>query len=97
MQHHSEAVSANPLGQLQVATHDGHPLGMDRAQISVLEQRNKVGLGRLLQGQHCLALETHLLLELDRDLPHQTLEGQLSDQQVSLYYGLGTLFWYLRI
>ena len=70
---------------------------MDGAQVRILEKRHQVGLGCLLQCQHCLALEADLLLELHRDLPHQPLEGQLPDQQVGLNIIVLTLFWNLRI
>jgi len=89
----SEPVSAYPLGQLQVSAHDRHSLRMDRAQIGVLEQGDKVCLCCLLKGKHGLALESHLLFELCRYVPDQTLEGQFSDQQVCLRKGLFTLFW----
>jgi hypothetical protein len=70
---------------------------VDGAEIGVLEQRNQVGLGCLLEGEHGLTLEPHLLLELSGDLTHQTLEGQLADEQVGLNGALITLFWNLRI
>ena len=94
---HSEPVSPDALGQLEVLRHDCHALGVDRAQVGVLEQRNEVGLSSLLQGQHCLALEPHLLLVFGGDLAHQPLEGQLANEQVGLSGGRGTLFWNLRI
>lgn len=70
---------------------------MDGAEVGVLEQGNQVGLGCLLQGQHCLTLESHLLLELSCDLTHQTLERKLPDQEIGLNRIKGTLFWNLRI
>lgn len=49
---------------------------MDGAQISVFEQANQVGFGGFLQGEHCLTLETNVLLELLGDFPHEPLEGE---------------------
>ena len=66
---------------------------MDRAEVGVLKQRNQVGLCRLLEGEHRLALESHLLLELSGDLSHKALERQLPDEQVGLSYKRCTLFW----
>jgi hypothetical protein len=70
---------------------------VNRTQVSVLEKRDHVRLGRLLQGEHGLTLETNFLLELSSDFAHQSLEGQLSDEQFGLNGRRGTLFWYLRI
>ena len=55
---------------------------MDGAQVGVLEEIHEVGLGGLLQRQHSLALELQIRLTIQRNLPHQPLEGQLSDEEV---------------
>ena len=57
---------------------------MDGTQVCVLKQRHQVGLSGFLQGQDSLALEPDFLLELSGDLSHQSLEGQLPDEQVGL-------------
>jgi hypothetical protein len=44
-------LATDAAGQLDVLGHDGDTLGVDRAQVSVLEQANEVGLRRLLQSQ----------------------------------------------
>jgi hypothetical protein len=49
MMDHSEAISSDPLGQLQVLAHDGHSLGVDGAEVGVFEQRNHVSFRGLLQ------------------------------------------------
>ena len=46
------ALTADATGQLDVLGHDGDTLGVDGAQVGVLEQADQVGLARLLQGQH---------------------------------------------
>merc|ERR1719422_317275 len=43
-------LSADPPGELDVLGHDGDPLGVDGAQVGVLEEADQVGLGRLLEG-----------------------------------------------
>ena len=62
--------------------HDGHTLGVDGAQVGVIEQTNQVGLAGLLEGHDGRALETQVSLEVLGDLTDQTLEGQLADEQL---------------
>ena len=45
-------LSTDAAGQLDVLGHDRHTLGVDRAQVRVLEQTHQVSLARLLQGHH---------------------------------------------
>ena len=77
-----DALATDATGQLDVAGHDGHALGVDGAQVGVLEEANQVGLSSLLQGQHGGALEAEVGFELLGDLADEALEGQLADQQV---------------
>ena len=69
-------------GQLDVLGHDGDPLGVDSAQVGVLEETDEVGLAGLLQGADGGRLEPEVCLEVLGDLPHQALEGQLADEQL---------------
>ena len=41
-------LSPDPPGQLDVLWHDGHTLGVDGAEVGVLEQSDQVGLTGLL-------------------------------------------------
>ena len=75
-------LSTDPPGQLDVPGHDGDPLGVDGAQVGVLEQSNKVGLARLLNSHDSRALEPQVSLEVLGDLSHQTLEGQLAEKEL---------------
>ncbi|URE09938.1 hypothetical protein MUK42_18170, partial [Musa troglodytarum] len=61
---------------------DGDPLGVDGAEVSVLEEADEVGLGRLLERRHRRALEAEVGLEVLGDLADQALEGQLPDEQL---------------
>lgn len=70
-------------GQLDVFGHDGDPLGVDGAQVGVLEQTDQVSLAGLLKSHDGRALEAQIGLEVLSDLSDQTLEGQLADQQLS--------------
>ena len=63
---------------------DGHTLGLgvDRAQVRVLEESNEVGLSGLLEGKDGGSLEAKVGLEVLGDLANETLEGELADQKV---------------
>ena len=77
------ALATDTAGQLDVLGHDGHPLGVDGAQVGVLEETHQVGLAGLLQSHDGGALEPQVGLEVLGDLPDQALEGQLPDEQLS--------------
>ena len=70
-------------GQLDVLRHDGDTLGVDGAQVGVLEQADKVGLRCFLQGKNGRALEAQVRFEVLGDLTHQTLEREFADEQIS--------------
>jgi hypothetical protein len=55
---------------------------VDGAQVGVLEQRDEVGLDRLLEGSDGRRLEAQVRLEVLGDLADETLEGQLSDEEL---------------
>ena len=75
-------LSADTSCQLDVLWHDGDTLGVDGAQVGVLEQTNQVGLAGLLEGHDGRALEPQVSLEVLGDLTDQTLEGQLADEEL---------------
>ena len=74
--------ATNAAGQLDVLGHDGDALGVDGAQVGVLEQADQVGLAGLLQGADGRRLEPQVGLEVLGDLTDQALEGQLADEQL---------------
>ena len=43
------ALTADAAGELDVLGHDGDPLGVDGAEVGVLEEGDEVGLGGFLQ------------------------------------------------
>ena len=43
-------LSTDTSGQLDVLGHDGHPLGVDGAQVGVLKQTDEVSFASLLEG-----------------------------------------------
>ena len=77
------SLSTDPPGQLDVLGHDGHTLGVDGAQVGVLKETNEVSLASLLEGHDSRGLEPEVSLEVLGDLSHQTLEGQLADEELS--------------
>ena len=76
------SLSTDAAGQLDVLGHDGDTLGVDGAQVGVLEQTDQVGLAGLLESHDGGALEPQVGLEVLGDLPDQTLEGQLADEKL---------------
>ena len=76
------ALAADAARELDVLGHDRDALGVDRAQVRVLEEAHEVGLGGLLEREDGRRLEPQVRLEVLRDLAHQALERQLADQQL---------------
>lgn len=56
---------------------------MDGSQVGVLEERDKVSLGRLLESHDGAGLESKVGLEVLSDFTDQTLERELSDEELS--------------
>merc|ERR1719510_953468 len=73
----------DPPGQLDILGHDGDPLGVDGTEVGVLEEPHEVGLASLLESHHGGALEAEVGLEVLSNLPDETLEGELADEQLS--------------
>ena len=51
------ALATDTACELDVLGHDGHALGVDRAQVGVLEEAHQVSLSGLLESEHSRALE----------------------------------------
>ena len=82
LEHFLSALSADSPGQLDVLWHDGHTLGVDGAQVGVFEETDQVSLAGFLKGHDGGALESQISLEVLSDFTHQTLEGQLPDEEL---------------
>ena len=76
-------LSTDTASQLDVFGHDGDTLGVDGAEVSVLEETNQISLAGLLKSHDGRALESQISLEILSDLTDQTLEGKLADQKLS--------------
>ena len=81
--HFLSTLAADSAGQLDVLGHDGDALGVDGAQVGVLEETDEVSLRRLLKGHDGRALEAEVSLEVLGDLTDKTLEGELADEKLS--------------
>ena len=57
-------------------------LGVDRAQVGVLKERDKVCLNGLLKSTDGRGLEAKVRLEVLGDLTDETLEWKLTDQEL---------------
>ena len=67
---------------MDVLGHDGDALGVDGAQVGILEETDEVSLGRFLESHDGRALEAEVSLEVLSDLADQTLEGELADEKL---------------
>ena len=74
-------LSQDPPCQLDVFGHDGHPLSMHSAKVSILEEAYQVCPRGLLKHHYCPTLEpdVYLAVVLSK-LSHQSLEWQLPDE-----------------
>ena len=75
------ALATKTTGQLDVLGLDRDTLGMDSAQVGILEERDEIGLNRFLEGTDGRRLETEIRLEVLGDFTDQTLERQLADEE----------------
>ena len=77
------SLSTDSPGELDVLGHDGDPLGVDGAQVGVLEESDEVSLAGLLESHDSAGLEPQVGLEVLGDLPDEPLEGKLADEELS--------------
>ena len=77
------ALSTDASGHLNVLGHDCDTLGVDGAQVGVLEETDQVGFGSFLKSADGSTLETQVRFEVLCDFTNETLEWQLADQQFS--------------
>merc|ERR1719347_774943 len=75
-------LAPDPTSELDIFGHYSNPLGMDGAQVSILEQSHQVGLTCLLQSHYSRTLEPEIGLEILGNLPDKALERQLTDEQL---------------
>lgn len=77
------ALTAEAAGELDVLGLNGDTLGVDGAQVGVLEEGDEVRLDGLLQSTDGRGLEAKVALEVLGNLTDETLEGELADEKLS--------------
>ena len=75
-------LATDTTSQLDVLWHDGDTLGVDGAQVGVLEETDQVGLAGLLESHNGGALESQIGLEVLCDFSDETLEWQFPDEEL---------------
>lgn len=75
---HLVALTAEAAGELDVLGLDGDTLGVDGAQVGVLEEGDEVGLDRLLEGADGGGLEAEVALEVLSDFTDLCGDGMLA-------------------
>ena len=79
---HLRALTTDAAGKVDVLGHDGDTLGVDGAQVGVLEQTDDVGLSSLLKSEDGGGLEAEIALEVLGDFANEALEGELSEKEL---------------
>ena len=79
---HLRALTTDAAGEVDVTGHDGDTLGVDGAQVGVLEQTDDVGLSGLLKGEDGGGLEAEIALEVLGDFANEALEGKLPEEEL---------------
>jgi len=80
---HLRALTTETASELDVLGLDGDTLGVDGAQVGVLEEGDEVSLDGLLESTNGRALEAEIGLEVLSNLTDETLEGELADEELS--------------
>ena len=75
-------LTTEAAGELDVLALDGDTLGVDGAEVGVLEEGDEVGLDGLLKSTDGGGLEAEIGLEVLGNLTNKTLEGQLADEKL---------------
>jgi len=76
-------LSTNTTSKLNILGHDSNTLCMDSTQIGILKESDKIRLSSLLKSKYSGRLETEISLEVLCNLTYKTLEGSLTDKEIS--------------
>jgi len=76
-------LSTDTASELDILWHDSDTLGVDSAEIGVLKESDEVSLTGLLESSNSSRLEPEISFEILSDFSHETLEGQLPDEEFS--------------
>lgn len=77
---HLLVVLGNIVGKIKLT--DGNTLGVNGAQVGILEERDKVSLNGLLKSTDGRRLKAKIRFEILGDFTNQALEGKLADQEL---------------
>merc|ERR1739848_569199 len=78
----SESLTSDSSGELDILGHDGDSLGVDGAEVGVLEETDEVGFRGFLEGEDGAGLESEVLVEGVGDLSNESLERKLSKEEI---------------
>ena len=78
-----EALSTDAPRELHVLLHDGDSIGVNRAEISILEESGQVTLSSFLEGEKGVGLEAELTINAVADGSDEPLEGGLGEKELS--------------
>ena len=79
----SGSLTSDSSGELHVLWHDGDSLGVDGAEVGVLEESDHVSLSGLLESEDGRGLESEVGLEIVGDFSNESLERKLSNEELS--------------
>lgn len=82
MQQKLSPLTADATGKLYVLRHDRHTLRVNRTQVGIFEQTNKISLCCLLERKDCVALKPEVRLKILRNFSHKALERQLANKKL---------------
>lgn len=75
-------LTTETTGKLDVLGLNGYTLGMNGAQIGIFEEGDEVSLNGLLESTDGRRLEAEVGLEVLCNFANETLEGELSDEEL---------------
>ena len=81
----SGSLTSDSSSELHVLGHDGNSLGMDGAEVGVLEESDHVSLSGLLESEDGGGLESKISLEIVGNFSDESLEGEFSNEELSRF------------
>ena len=81
----SGSLAPDSSGELHILGHDGNSLGVDSAEVGVLEESDHVSLSGLLESEDGGGLESKIGLEIVGDLSDESLERKFSNEEFSRF------------
>ena len=84
----SGSLAPDSSSQLHVLWHDGDSLGVDGAEVGILEEADHVSLSGLLESENGRRLESQVVLEIVGDFSDESLEWKFSNKKLSRFLEL---------